>query len=56
MYSFEWQSRGSPHVHCLLWLEDAPLLGLDSEEDFVKLADQLVQTEVQTGPLTVGDL
>jgi len=23
-YRFEWQHRGSPHIHGLLWLEDAP--------------------------------
>lgn len=23
-FRYEWQFRGSPHVHCLLWLRDAP--------------------------------
>lgn len=31
-WRIEYQSRGAPHVHCLLWIKDAPLIGKDSLE------------------------
>lgn len=45
-YRYEWQARGSPHVHSLIWLEGAPILGVDPEEDFIELADSLIHTKV----------
>ena len=48
---FEWQHRGSPHVHGLAWLPDTPdveKLGNSAsealKEDIVRHADQLVST------------
>ena len=51
---FEWQHRGSPHVHGLAWLPDAPnvkqlLSSPDSvpdavKEEITKYADSLVST------------
>ena len=48
---FEWQHRGSPHVHGLAWLPDTPDVKQlhDSasdtlEEDIIRHADQLVST------------
>ena len=48
---FEWQHRGSPHVHGLAWLPDTPdveRLGNSAseglKEDIVRYADQLVST------------
>ena len=32
-YRVEYQQRGSPHVHMLIWLEDAPVFGVDEDED-----------------------
>ncbi|MEM7603092.1 MAG: hypothetical protein AAF357_16975, partial [Verrucomicrobiota bacterium] len=37
---------GSPHIHALLWLEGAPVLGKDSEEEFIALADELIRTDI----------
>ena len=45
-HRFEWQHRGSPHTHALLWLKDAPVLGRDPEEDFTDLADELIHTSI----------
>ena len=30
-YRVEYQQRGSPHIHTLIWLEDAPEFGKDSD-------------------------
>ncbi|XP_026114512.1 uncharacterized protein LOC113092934 isoform X2 [Carassius auratus] len=32
-YRVEFQQRGSPHVHCLFWVENAPMLNEDNEEN-----------------------
>ncbi|XP_052393335.1 uncharacterized protein LOC127941915 isoform X1 [Carassius gibelio] len=32
-YRVEFQQRGSPHVHCLFWVENAPTLNEDNEEN-----------------------
>ena len=32
-WRIEYQSRGAPHVHCLLWIKEAPILGRDSAEE-----------------------
>ncbi len=31
----EFQSRGSPHAHCVLWVKDAPLYGVASNTDII---------------------
>ncbi|XP_065926121.1 uncharacterized protein [Magallana gigas] len=38
----EFQQRGSPHMHCLYWVEDAPKLGEDSEERVCEFIDKYV--------------
>ena len=43
-YRIEFQARGAPHVHSLLWLknakgEDAPSFWSENEEDFVQEDD-----------------
>ena len=38
-YRVEFQQRGAPHIHCLFWVENAPVYGQSSSEDiegFVK--------------------
>ena len=30
-YRVEFQNRGSPHLHCLIWVKDAPTLIIDEE-------------------------
>lgn len=36
----EFQQRGSPHAHCLLWVKDAPLLDVDSDQDVCTFIDR----------------
>ena len=31
----EFQARGSPHAHCVLWVKDAPKYGVDTDEDIL---------------------
>ena len=32
----EYQGRGAPHYHVILWIEDAPVIGIDAPEDVLK--------------------
>jgi DNA replication protein DnaC len=38
----EFQARGSPHAHTILWIKDAPKLGVDSDEDVCNFIDQYI--------------
>ena len=39
-YRVEFQQRGSPHIHMLVWIENAPTLEKNSEEVIVQFVDQ----------------
>ena len=41
-YRVEFQHRGSPHLHCLLWIKDAPILGQDNEVEVAAYVDKYV--------------
>jgi len=32
-WRIEYQSRGAPHVHCILWIKNAPILGRNTTEE-----------------------
>ena len=38
----EFQARGSPHAYTILWIKDAPKLGVDSDEDVCNFIDQYI--------------
>ena len=42
----EFQLRGSPHVHCFIWVKNAPLLTKETKEDFVKFIDSIVRADL----------
>ena len=39
-YRVEFQQRGSPHIHMLVWVESAPTLDSNSEDEIVQFVDQ----------------
>ena len=39
-YRVEFQQRGSPHINMLVWIENAPTLEKNSEEEIVQFVDQ----------------
>ena len=41
-YRVEFQQRGSPHIHALFWVKDAPQLGKDSNSDITAFVDKYV--------------
>ena len=38
----EFQERGSPHAHCLLWVDGAPRIDIDSDEDVCSFIDTYI--------------
>ena len=49
----EFQARGSPHAHCVIWVKDAPKYGIDSDEEVCAFIDQYITCAV---PQTEGKL
>ena len=41
-YRVEYQQRGSPHIHMLIWLENAPVFGRDKDSDVTAFIDQII--------------
>ena len=42
----EFQARGSPHAHCVIWVKDAPEFGVDSNSDVCAFIDQYVSCKL----------
>ncbi|XP_062579086.1 uncharacterized protein LOC134241009 [Saccostrea cucullata] len=42
----EFQQRGSPHMHCLYWIENAPKLDEDGEDAVCNFIDKYISCEV----------
>ena len=38
----EFQMRGSPHAHCLLWVKDAPKIDQDPDEVVIDFIDKYI--------------
>ena len=54
----EYQSRGAGHIHCLLWIKDAPILGKNSVEEVQEYIDKIITSakpDQKTSP-TLHDL
>ncbi|XP_041863244.1 uncharacterized protein LOC121653673 isoform X1 [Melanotaenia boesemani] len=45
-YRVEFQCRGSPHVHCLFWIENAPKINTNKDEEVVAFIDKYVTCEL----------
>ena len=42
----EFQARGSPHAHCLLWIENAPKINEQSDEEVIAFCDRHISGEL----------
>ena len=41
-YRIEFQHRGSPHMHCLLWIADVPQYGINDTADVTQYIDGII--------------
>ena len=53
-YRVEYQQRGSPHIHMLIWLEDAPVYGHDEDEDVTSFIDKIITCERPSNDQELG--
>ena len=54
-YRIEYQMRGAPHCHMLLWIKDAPTLETSTEEEVIKFIDGKITCRMPD-PTTEPDL
>ena len=47
-YRVEYQQRGSPHIHMLIWLEDAPVFGVDNDDKVIAFIDKIISCKRPT--------
>ena len=45
-YKKEYQSRGAPHYHILLWIEGAPVAGADEEEEVLRWIQERITCRI----------
>ena len=45
-YRVEFQQRGSPHLHCLFWVKDAPKIGHNTEKEICSFIDTYVSCNI----------
>ena len=45
-YRVEFQQHGSPHIHMLVWIENAPTLKKNSEEGIVQFVDKYLTCNI----------
>jgi ATP-dependent DNA helicase PIF1 len=45
-WRIEYQARGAPHVHCVLWIKDAPILGVNSTDEVKQYINKIVTCQL----------
>ena len=51
-YHVEFQQRGSPHIHGLFWIRNAPEYGKDCDGDIIKFVDSYVSCKADSDDLS----
>ena len=41
-YRVEYQERGAPHIHALLWIDGAPVIGKNTPEEILSFINELI--------------
>ena len=52
----EFQTRGSPHVHCLLWTKNMPTLSNETLTEYEKFVDSIVSANIPQENTELRDL
>ena len=47
----EFQARGSPHAHTILWIKDAPKMGIQEDEEICQFIDRYVYCSIPNDEL-----
>ena len=51
-YKVQFQQGGSPHIHMLVWIENAPTLEINSEEEVVQFVDKYLTYNIENEKTT----
>ena len=52
-YRVEYQQRGSPHIHMLLWIKNAPIFGIDDDNEVISFIDSIITCQKPSGNLNL---
>ena len=55
-YRVEFQQRGSPHIHMLLWIKGAPRFGVQSDKEVVDFINQVITCRKVANDVTLSEL
>lgn len=55
-YRVEFQQRGSPHIHMLLWIEGAPRFGVQTDDEVINFIDQVTTCSKEANDATLSEL
>ena len=55
-YRVKYQQQGSFHIHMLIWLDNAPVFGIDKDEDIVAYIDCIITCSKQESDPELQDL
>ncbi len=55
-YRVEYQQRGSPHIHMLIWIENAPQFQCDNDADVTAFIDKIITCEKPFNNPELSDL
>ncbi|XP_070538389.1 uncharacterized protein [Ptychodera flava] len=55
-YRVEFQQRGSPHIHMLVWIKDAPQYDENSDDEITKFIDQYITCSNDTSNESFAEL
>lgn len=53
-YRVEYQQRGAPHIHMLIWLEDAPLYGCNGDDKVTSFIDEIITCKMPNNDAELG--
>ncbi|KAK3099796.1 hypothetical protein FSP39_009735 [Pinctada imbricata] len=55
-YRVEYQQRGSPHIHMMVWCKDSPTFGKDSDEEVCEFIDKFITCNSITDKTNLTEL
>ena len=55
-YQVEYQQRGSPHIHMLIGIEDAPVYGCDGDDEVTSCIDEIITCKMPNNDPELGRL
>lgn len=55
-YQVEYQQHGSPHIHMLIWLKDAPVFGVDGDDAITAFIDNIISCQKPSNNIELRNL